>query len=102
MSLRTVLVGAASRVAGPCHRIALARCPKIDVVGYMDVDTALLTEVGAEDGVTKLFREFDEVLADDVRLPSPHPILTQTHSLSGRSKARRTPAARGSCWHAAP
>eukprot|EP01045_Picozoa_sp_COSAG04_P049805 COSAG04_NODE_19824_length_407_cov_0.889610_1_plen_43_part_10 len=42
MSLRTVLVGAASRVAGPCHRLALARVPQIEVVGYCDTDADLL------------------------------------------------------------
>ena len=72
MSLRTVLVGAASRVAGPCHRLALARVPQIEVVGYCDTDADLLAGVGAEDGVAKLFRDFDEVCSDDVR-PEPHP-----------------------------
>ena len=67
MSLRTVLVGAASRVAGPCHRLALARVPQIEVVGYCDTDADLLAGVGAEDGVAKLFRDFDEVCSDDVR-----------------------------------
>lgn len=75
MSLRTVLVGAASRVAGPCHRIALARCAKVNVVGYCDTDVSLLAAVGAEDGVTKLFRDYDEVLADDVRAVLSSPTL---------------------------
>ena len=72
MSLRTVLVGAASRVAGPCHRIALARCAQVNVVGYCDSDVDLLAEVGAEDGIAALYRDYDEVLSDEVRARLPH------------------------------
>ena len=82
MSLRTVLVGAASRVAGPCHRIALARCAQVNVVGYCDNDLDLLAAVGAEDGVSTLYRDFDQVLADEVRTPvPPHTPRKQTRAL---------------------
>ena len=89
MSLRTVLVGAASRVAGPCHRIALARCAQVNVVGYCDNDLDLLAAVGAEDGVSTLYRDFNQVLADEVRTPVPRyaHLLSWPHAFPAASNA---------------
>lgn len=63
-SLRVALIGAAGKVAAPCHLNALKASRSISLVALCDHESSTLEALGKQHGVTKRFERLDEVLAD--------------------------------------
>ena len=75
--LRTALIGAAGKVAAPCHLNALRMAERVQLVALCDTDRQTLDERAREHGVDKTFDDFRSLLDDpeidalDVVVP-PH------------------------------
>jgi predicted dehydrogenase len=62
--LRVGLIGAAAKIAGPCHRHALAAIDAIELVAVCDKNSVALHQVASDLGIAKQYDDYRRLLAD--------------------------------------
>ena len=62
--LRIGLIGAAAKIAGPCHRNALAAIDAIELVAVCDKNSDALQQIASDLGVVKQYDDYQQLLAD--------------------------------------
>ena len=62
--LRIGLIGAAAKIAGPCHRNALAAIDAIELVAVCDKNSNALQEIASDLGVVKQYEDYRQLLED--------------------------------------